>query len=90
MKRIRPTLFISAGFFVGLFLARIDHILPVAHSTGHIVQIVARIVDWTAPPLAGALLAAAVLVPTFRFTFVGGGSLGNGAFRFRDLVAERD
>src|SRR5438270_1071143 len=61
-RRCLPTLTIIAGFFIGLFLALIDHIVsPVAASTGP-VRTIAIIVDWTAPPLAGGLVAAAFFV----------------------------
>jgi signal transduction histidine kinase len=61
-RRAWPTLIIIAGFLLGLFLARIDHIVsPVAASAGP-VRTIAIVVDWTAPPLAGALVAAAFFV----------------------------
>src|SRR5438067_10913318 len=61
-RRAWPTLTIIAGFLLGLFLARIDHIVsPVLASRGP-VRIIAVIVDWTAPPLAGGLVAAAFFV----------------------------
>src|SRR3954465_5329326 len=57
-----PTLTIIAGFLLGLFLARLQHILgPATASTGPI-RTIAVIVDWTAPPLAGGLVAAAFFV----------------------------
>jgi signal transduction histidine kinase len=57
-----PTLIIIAGFLLGLLLARIDHIVgPAMASTGP-VRTIALIVDWTAPPLAGGLVAAAFFV----------------------------
>src|SRR3954464_2033932 len=57
-----PTLTIIAGFLLGLFLARLEHILrPATASTGP-VRTIAVVVDWTAPPLAGGLVAAAFFV----------------------------
>ena len=52
---------IVVGFFVGLFLASMNHILPasrVEQGPGHWAIFV---VDWIAPPLAGVLLAGALL-----------------------------
>jgi signal transduction histidine kinase len=61
-RRSLPTLTIIAGFFVGLFLARIDHILSPVLLSGGPIRTIAVIVDWTAPPLAGGLVAAAFFV----------------------------
>jgi len=60
-RRATTTLTIIFGFVLGLFLARIDHIVSPLQGTGP-VKTIAVIVDWTAPPLAGALVAAAVFV----------------------------
>src|SRR5205085_7102459 len=60
-RRAWTTLTIIAGFLLGLFLARIDHIVSPLQGTGP-VRTIAIIVDWTAPPLAGALVAAAFFV----------------------------
>ena len=62
LRRYRSTLIIVAGFFIGLFLQSFDKLLPHNRSQSGAVPIIAKIVDWTAPPLAGALLAAALLV----------------------------
>ena len=61
LKRYRPTLTIVVGFLLGLLLATLDRMFPPAHAKGPIA-VIAVIVDWTAPPLAGALVAAALLV----------------------------
>jgi len=49
------------GFFVGLFLASLDHILPAARLQEGPGRWVVVFVDWVAPPLAGVLLAGALL-----------------------------
>ena len=52
---------IVAGFFVGLLLASLDHILPpTSYATGPTMWVVV-FVDWVAPPLAGVLFAGALL-----------------------------
>ena len=61
LKRYRPTITIVVGFLLGLLLATLDRMFPPAHAKGPIA-VIAVIVDWTAPPLAGALVAAALLV----------------------------
>ena len=61
LRRYRPTLTIVVGFLLGLLLATLDKMFPPRHSQGPIA-VIAVIVDWTAPPLAGALVAAALLV----------------------------
>jgi len=61
LRRHRSTITIVVGFVLGLFLATIDKMFPPRHSQGPIA-LIAVIVDWTAPPLAGALVAAALLV----------------------------
>jgi signal transduction histidine kinase len=49
------------GFFVGLLLASLDHILPPGSiQTGPTLWVVV-FVDWVAPPLAGVLLGGALL-----------------------------
>ena len=54
-------LVIVLGFFVGLLLASLDHILPQASmQTGPTMWVVV-FVDWVAPPLAGVLFASALL-----------------------------
>jgi signal transduction histidine kinase len=47
---------------LGLFLARIDHIVSPVQAKAGPIRVIAVIVDWTAPPLAGALVAAAFFV----------------------------
>jgi signal transduction histidine kinase len=59
--RFRPTLVVVAGFFIGLALQSFDKVLPHYAVQGGAAATVAKVVDWTAPPLAGALLAAALL-----------------------------
>jgi signal transduction histidine kinase len=49
------------GFFVGLFLASLDHVLPEARLQEGPGRWVVVFVDWVAPPLAGVLLAGALL-----------------------------
>ncbi len=61
LRRFPPALTIVLGFTLGLLLARLDRIFPSRRSQGP-VAIIAVLVDWTAPPLAGALVAAALLV----------------------------
>jgi signal transduction histidine kinase len=60
-RRATTTLTIIAGFLLGLFLARIDHIVSPIQGAGP-VKTIAVAVDWTAPPLAGGLVAAAFFV----------------------------
>jgi signal transduction histidine kinase len=52
---------IVIGFFVGLFLASMNHILPAARVQEGPGRWVIVLVDWVAPPLAGVLLAGALL-----------------------------
>jgi signal transduction histidine kinase len=54
-------LVVVIGFFVGLFLASMDHILPTSLIEQGPWHWLAFIVDWIAPPLAGVLLAGALL-----------------------------
>ena len=61
LRRFRPTLVVVAGFCIGLALQSFDKVLPRYAMHGGGAATVAKIVDWTAPPLAGALLAAALL-----------------------------
>src|SRR5207237_3711079 len=49
------------GFFVGLLLASLDHILPAARLQEGVGRWVVVLVDWVAPPLAGVLLSGALL-----------------------------
>ena len=60
-RRLKSVLVIVLGFFVGLLLASLDHILPAASmETGPTLWVLV-FVDWVAPPLAGVLFAAALL-----------------------------
>jgi signal transduction histidine kinase len=52
---------IVIGFFVGLFLASMNHILPPSRVQEGPGRWVIVLVDWVAPPLAGVLLAGALL-----------------------------
>ena len=52
---------IIVGFVVGLLLASLDHILPAARIQEGPGKWVVILVDWVAPPLAGVLLAGALL-----------------------------
>src|SRR5229473_2300776 len=61
LRRYRPTITIVVGFLLGLLLATLDKMFPPGHAQGPIA-VIAVIVDWTAPPLAGTLVAAALLV----------------------------
>src|SRR5262249_7140496 len=49
------------GLVVGLVLARLDQILPAARLEAGFGRWVVVLVDWVAPPLAGVLLAGALL-----------------------------
>ena len=62
MGRLRSsTPLIVIGFFVGLLLASLDHILPAARIQAGPGRWLVVVVDWIAPPLAGVLLAGALL-----------------------------
>ena len=61
LRRYRPTITIIVGFLLGLLLATLDKMFP-PRTSGGPIAVIAVIVDWTAPPLAGALVAAALLV----------------------------
>jgi signal transduction histidine kinase len=61
-RRAIQALTIIFGFLLGLFLARIDHIVSPVQAKAGPIRVIAVIVDWTAPPLAGALVAAAFFV----------------------------
>ena len=54
-------LVIVTGFFVGLLLASLDHILPQASQDSGPTMWVIVFVDWVAPPLAGVLFAGALV-----------------------------
>jgi signal transduction histidine kinase len=57
--RALPTLIV--GFVVGLFLASLDKILPYQAARPGPLRVVVEVIDWLAPPLAGALLGGALL-----------------------------
>src|SRR4051812_14357253 len=60
-QRIGSTLTIVVGFFLGLVLASLDHILPAASIQEGPARWLVDFVDWVAPPLAGVLIAGALL-----------------------------
>src|SRR5260221_13577393 len=51
----------GAGFFVGLLLASLDHIIPEPQLVYGPLKWGVVFVDWFAPPLAGVLFAGALL-----------------------------
>jgi signal transduction histidine kinase len=61
LRRVPAPVAIGAGFLIGLFLASLDKLLAPVQSQGPYVNAFIEAVDWIAPPLAGALLAGAVL-----------------------------
>jgi signal transduction histidine kinase len=60
-RRGSSTLIIVLGFFVGLLLASLDHILPPASIEEGPTRWLVVFVDWVAPPLAGVLVAGTLL-----------------------------
>lgn len=60
-RKRSSTPLIVIGFFVGLLLASLDHILPAARLQEGVGRWVVVLVDWVAPPLAGVLLSGALL-----------------------------
>lgn len=58
--RLRPLPTLFSGFVVGLFLASLDKILPYQTARGPL-RVLVEVIDWLAPPLAGALLGGALL-----------------------------
>ncbi|HEX9576229.1 MAG TPA: hypothetical protein VF993_00650, partial [Myxococcales bacterium] len=60
-RKLSSVLMIVAGFFVGLLLASLNHILPPASIQEGPTKWALVFVDWVAPPLAGVLMAAALL-----------------------------
>jgi signal transduction histidine kinase len=60
-QRLRSTVTIVVGFFLGLVLASLDHILPASSVQEGPTRWLVVFVDWVAPPLAGVLMAAALL-----------------------------
>jgi signal transduction histidine kinase len=61
LRRLIPTLIIVAGFFIGLLLASLNHIVPPGSLQEGPAKWVVLFVDWVAPPLAGVLVAGALL-----------------------------
>jgi signal transduction histidine kinase len=61
LRQVRPFLIILLGSFVGLLLASLDHILPPASVQTGPTKWLIVFVDWGAPPLAGVLIASALL-----------------------------
>ena len=59
--RLKSWIVIVGGFFIGLLLASLDHILPIETYTNAPMSWVVVFVDWIAPPLAGTLVAGALL-----------------------------
>jgi len=59
-RRLRSWLIIVLGFFAGLFLASLDHIFS-PQDAARAVRWVMVFVDWVAPPMAGILVAGALL-----------------------------
>jgi signal transduction histidine kinase len=62
LQRIRPTLTIAAGFLIGLVLGGFDHLMSKTLTAHGPLAVIVDIVDWTAPPIAGMLIAGALLV----------------------------
>jgi signal transduction histidine kinase len=60
-SQVRSYLTIVMGFFVGLLLASLDHILPPASYQSGPYMWVIVFVDWVAPPMAGILVASALI-----------------------------
>jgi signal transduction histidine kinase len=60
-RRLNSTVTIVVGFFAGLLLASLDHILPAASIEAGPTRWLVVFVDWVAPPLAGVLMAGALL-----------------------------
>jgi two-component system, NtrC family, sensor histidine kinase HydH len=60
-RKRSSTPLIIIGFFVGLLLASLDHVLPAARLQEGVGRWVVVLVDWVAPPLAGVLLSGALL-----------------------------
>lgn len=61
LRQVRPLLIILLGSFVGLLLASLDHILPPASFQTGPTKWLIVFVDWMAPPIAGVLIAGALL-----------------------------
>jgi signal transduction histidine kinase len=61
LRRALPILTIALGFATGLGLASLDHMLPQTRAQHGLAAWLVFLVDWIAPPLAGTLLAGAIL-----------------------------
>ncbi len=61
IRRVPPPVLIGAGFLIGLFLASLDKLLTPVQTANPYINGLIETVDWIAPPLAGALLAFAIL-----------------------------
>jgi signal transduction histidine kinase len=61
LRKLSPALIIVVGFFVGLVLASLNHILPPASFQTGPPKWALVFVDWVAPPMAGILVAGALL-----------------------------
>jgi signal transduction histidine kinase len=59
-RRVTSIVVIVVGFIIGLVLASMNHILPPQSETGPYAWAIV-LVDWIAPPVAGTLLAGALL-----------------------------
>jgi signal transduction histidine kinase len=60
-SRLGSIVLIVVGFLGGLLLASLDHVLPEASIQSGLTRWVVVLVDWVAPPLAGVLVAGALL-----------------------------
>lgn len=61
LGKLKSPLTIVLGFFVGLVLASLDHILPpTSYANGPTMWVIV-FVDWVAPPMAGILIAGALI-----------------------------
>src|SRR4051812_49449523 len=58
-----PTLTIIAGFLLGLFLARLEHIVGPATASAGAIPPLPVMVDWTPPPLPRGAVPAAFFFP---------------------------
>jgi signal transduction histidine kinase len=57
LRRVPRAVSIGAGFVIGLFLASLDKWMSPAQVRNPFLHVVIEVVDWTAPPLCGALVA---------------------------------
>ena len=63
-RRVPFPVAIGAGFLIGLFFAGLDKLLTPAQAHDPMLSAIIATVDWIAPPIAGALLASAILYGT--------------------------